>query len=69
MSTEIIPLNGMQMRGHDNCKPAKSSPCPIEISAAVSQRIADAAIWEGRTVTEFVLAMLNAAFPDQTGGA
>ena len=46
-----------------------SGPTVIEIPASLAQRISDAAIWERKTAEQFVLVMLEAAFPKKTGAA
>ena len=41
----------------------------VEVPARLAQQIADAAMWEGNTPQQFVVAFLQAAFPDRTGAA
>ena len=69
MSAAIIPFNAAQKRSNGMLKAATTSACSIELPSRLAQKIAEAAIWEGNTAEQFVLAMLNAAFPDQAGAA
>lgn len=69
MSAAIIPFNGLQKRAHGIIKPTTNSACSIEIPNRLAQKIADAAMWEGKTTEQFVLSMLNAVFPEQAGAA
>lgn len=48
---------------------AKGHPVVVEIPVHLALRISDAAIWEQKTAEQFVLAMLEAAFPEKTGAA
>ena len=69
-SASILPFNRRPLHPLNvaSC-PATPGALKVEIPDALAKRISDAAIWERRTVPEFVLAMLNAAFPDQAGAA
>ena len=69
MSAAIIPFNAALKRSNGIPKPSQNSACSIELPSRLAQKIAEAALWEGKTAEQFVLAMLQAAFPDQAGAA
>lgn len=71
MSARILAFKSpKEIHGQNGIYPLSSSGAiNVEVPPKLAQQIADAAIWEGKTPQQFVLAFLQAAFPERAGSA